>query len=66
MEQLIAAQAQLTQVIAQFMANNNGNNGNNNNNPPPHVDALTRFLRLRPVSSQVHLNQWLLLTGSVL
>jgi hypothetical protein len=46
MEQLIAAQAQLTQVMAQFMANNNGNNGNNN--PPPQVDALARFLRLRP------------------
>jgi hypothetical protein len=29
------------------MANNNGNNGNNNN-PPPQVDALARFLRLRP------------------
>jgi hypothetical protein len=32
--------------MAQFMANNNGNNGNNN--PPPQVDALARFLRLRP------------------
>jgi hypothetical protein len=56
MEQLMTAQAQLTQVMAQFMANNNGNNGNNNN-PPPQVDALARFLRLRPASSQVHLNQ---------
>ena len=60
MEQLISAQAQLAQVMAQFMANrnnnnqnnnnqnnNNENNNNNNNNPPPHVDMLTRFLRLR-------------------
>jgi hypothetical protein len=33
MEQLIEAQAQLMQVMAQFMANNNGNYVNNN--PPP-------------------------------
>ena len=54
MEQLIAAQAQLAQVMTQFMANQNNNNGNNNNNNgnnnnnPPQLDALTRFLRLRP------------------
>jgi hypothetical protein len=51
MEQLIAAQAQLMQVMAQFMANNNGNNGNNN--PPPQVDALARFLRLRPAKFSI-------------
>src|SRR3954465_2004595 len=44
MEQLMAAQAQLTQVMTQFMANQNNNNGNNQ----PQGDALTRFLRLRP------------------
>ena len=44
LEQLMAAQAQLTQVMTQFMANQNNNNGNNQ----PQGDALTRFLRLRP------------------
>src|SRR4051812_14527225 len=44
LEQLVAAQAQLTQVMTQFMANQNNNNGNNQ----PQGDALTRFLRLRP------------------
>ena len=45
LEQLMAAQAQLTQVMTQFMeAQNNNNNGNNQ----PQGDALTRFLRLRP------------------
>ena len=45
LEQLMAAQAQLTQVMTQFMeAQNNNNNGNNQ----PQEDALTRFLRLRP------------------
>src|SRR3954469_8316051 len=45
LEQLMAAQAQLTHVMNQFMeAQNNNNNGNNQ----PQGDALTRFLRLRP------------------
>ena len=46
----MAAQAQLTQVITQFMEaqNNNNNNNNNNGNNQPQGDALTRFLRLRP------------------
>src|SRR3954470_11951165 len=44
LEQLMAAQAQLTQVMTQFMANQNNNNRNNQ----PQGDALTRFLRLRP------------------
>jgi hypothetical protein len=48
-QQLIAVQAQLAQVMAQFMNNNQNNNlNNNNNNPPLQVDMLTRFLRLRP------------------
>jgi hypothetical protein len=43
------AQAQLMQVVTQFIANSQ----NNNNNPPPpppppQVDMLARFLRLRP------------------
>ena len=37
MEQLIAAQTQLAQVVTQLIANNN----------PTQVDALTRFLKLR-------------------
>jgi hypothetical protein len=49
MQQLIEAQAQLMQVVTQFIANSQ----NNNNNPPPpppppQVDMLARFLRLRP------------------
>src|SRR3954462_8016872 len=45
LDQLMAPQAQLTQVMTQFMkAQNNNNNGNNQ----PQGDALTRFLRLRP------------------
>src|SRR3954462_1398990 len=44
MEQLMAAQAQLTQVMTQFMANQNNNNENNQ----PQGDALIIFLRLRP------------------
>src|SRR4051812_17638325 len=47
MEQLMAAQAQLAQVMTQFMATRNNNNKNNGNNQPK-GDALTRFLRLRP------------------
>jgi hypothetical protein len=58
MHQMMEAQAQLMQVMTQFIANiqNNNNNNNNNNNPPapppppppPQVDMLARFLRLRP------------------
>src|SRR3954469_5861043 len=44
LEQLMAAQAKLSQVMTQFIANQNNNNGNNQ----PQGDALTRFLRLRP------------------
>src|SRR3954471_10414608 len=47
LEQLMAAQAQLTQVMTQFMEAQNNNNNNNGNNQPQ-GDALTRFLRLRP------------------
>jgi hypothetical protein len=47
MQQMMEAQAQLMQVMTQFLAN-----ANNNNNPPPppppQVDMLARFLRLRP------------------
>ena len=50
LEQLIAAQAQLAQVMAQFMANNN--NGTNYNNPPPQEDVLIKFLRLEPPTYQ--------------
>jgi hypothetical protein len=52
MQQMMEAQAQLMQVMTQFLANANNNNNNNNNPPPPppppQVDMLTRFLRLRP------------------
>jgi hypothetical protein len=45
MQQLMEAQAQLMQVVTQFIANSQ-----NNNYPPlpPQVDMLARFLRLRP------------------
>ena len=51
-QQLLASQTQLMQMMAQFMQNTT----NNNNNPPPppppppppQVDRLARFLRLRP------------------
>jgi hypothetical protein len=51
MQQMMEAQAQLMQVMTQFLANVQNNNSNNNNNnppPPPQVDMLARFLRLRP------------------
>jgi hypothetical protein len=52
MQQLMEAQAQLMQVVTQFIANSQKNNNNNNNPPPPppppQVDMLARFLRLRP------------------
>jgi hypothetical protein len=35
MQQMMDAQAQLMQVMTQFLANANNNNNNNNNNPPP-------------------------------
>jgi hypothetical protein len=54
MQQMMEAQAQLMQVMTQFLANVQNNNNNNNNPPspppppPPQVDMLGRFLRLRP------------------
>jgi hypothetical protein len=47
---MMEAQAQLMQVMTQFLANANNNNNNNNPPPPvpPQVDMLARFLRLRP------------------
>jgi hypothetical protein len=52
MQQMMEAQAQLMQVMTQFLANANNNNNNNNNPPPPppspQVDMLARFLKLRP------------------
>jgi hypothetical protein len=53
MQQMMEAQAQLMQVMTQFLANAQNNDNNNNNNPPPpppppQVDMLARFLRLRP------------------
>jgi hypothetical protein len=53
-QQLVAAQAQLMQMMTQFIQANANNNNNNNNPPPPppppppQVDRLARFLRLRP------------------
>jgi hypothetical protein len=53
MQQMMEAQAQLMQVMTQFLANVQNNNNNNNPPPPPpppppQVNMLTRFLRLRP------------------
>jgi hypothetical protein len=48
---MMEAQAQLMQVMTQFLANAQNNKNNNNNPPPPpppQVDMLARFLRLRP------------------
>ena len=42
LQQMIAAQTQLMNMMAQFMANQNAPP------PPPLVDRLQRFLRLRP------------------
>ena len=47
LEQLLATQNQLLQLLVQNQ-NNNNNNNNNNNPPPPPPDNLTRFLRLNP------------------
>jgi hypothetical protein len=47
MQQLMEAQAQLMQVVTQFIANSQNNNYPP---PPPQVDMLARFLRLRPAS----------------
>src|SRR4051812_43557095 len=50
-QQLLAAQAQMMQMMTQFFQNQNQNQNQNNNNPPPPpppVDRLTKFLRLRP------------------
>jgi hypothetical protein len=47
MQQMMEAQAQLMQVMTQFLANANNNNNNNPPPPPPpQVDMLARFLRL--------------------
>jgi hypothetical protein len=52
--QLATAQAQLMQMMTQFIQANTNNNNNNNNPPPPppppppQVDRLAHFLRLRP------------------
>jgi hypothetical protein len=53
MQQMMEAQAQLMQVMTQFLANVQNNNNNNNNPPlppppPSQVDMLARFLRLHP------------------
>jgi hypothetical protein len=49
MQQMMEAQAQLMQVMTQFLANANNNNNNNPPPPPPpQVNMLARFLRLRP------------------
>jgi hypothetical protein len=52
MQQMIEAQAQLMQVMTQFLANFQNNNNHNNKPPPPpptpQVDMLARFLRLCP------------------
>jgi hypothetical protein len=46
---MMEAQAQLMQVMTQFLANVQNNNNNNNNPPPPpppppsQVDMLARF-----------------------
>ena len=51
-QQLIASQAQLMQMMAQFMQNTTNKNNSNPPPPPPppppQVDRLARFLRLRP------------------
>jgi hypothetical protein len=48
MQQMMEAQAQLMQVMTQFLANANNNNNPPPPPPPPQVDMLARFLRLRP------------------
>src|SRR4051812_5364541 len=52
LEQIMASQAQLTQVMTQFIESQNNdiknNNNNNNGNNQPQGYDLTRFLRLRP------------------
>jgi hypothetical protein len=52
-QHLVAAQAQLTQVITQFIQASTTTTNNNNPPPtppppPPQVDRLARFLRLGP------------------
>ena len=69
MQQFMAAQAQFMQMMTQFMNNqnnnqNNNNQNNNNQNNPPHVDMLSRFLRLRPnkfsgTTDPMAANDWL-------
>jgi hypothetical protein len=66
MQQLMEAQAQLMQMMTQFLANQNNQNNNNNNPPPPppQIDMLTRFLRLRPekfskAADPMMANDWL-------
>jgi hypothetical protein len=43
---MMEAQAQLMQVMTQFLDNANNNNNNPPPPPPPQVDMLARFLRL--------------------
>jgi hypothetical protein len=50
-QQLATGQAQLMQMMTQFIlasANIMNNNNNHNPPPPPQVDRLARFLKLRP------------------
>ena len=68
MQQLMTAQAQLMQMMTQFLANNNNNNNNNN---PPQQDRLTRFLRLNPPtfsssSEPIAADDWLRTTNKKL
>jgi hypothetical protein len=71
MQQMMEAQAQLMQVMTQFLANTQNNNNNNSNNnppppPPPQVDMLARFYGFALPSSHVLLNHWRPWIGSVL
>nr|XP_051205859.1 uncharacterized protein LOC127320819 [Lolium perenne] len=64
MQQMMTAQAQLMQMMTQFMANNNNNN-------PPQQDRLTRFLRLNPptfssTSEPIAADDWLRTTNKKL
>jgi hypothetical protein len=63
MQQMMTAQAQLMQMMTQFMANNNNN--------PPQQDRLTRFLRLNPptfssTSEPIAADDWLRTTNKKL
>jgi hypothetical protein len=61
---MMKAQAQLMQVITQFLANANNNNNPPPPPPPPQVDMLARFLRLCPakfsrVAEPLEAKHWL-------